>query len=233
MKKTVQVSVIVVTYNPNEGALRLTLDSIVSQEGIDWEVIIADDGSRQKDFSWLPEYFSAHQVERYQLVENPENMGTIRNYLSGLKAASGEYTFGISPGDMIYDSLVLRDFYQFARQHDIRFCFGNAVYYSVNNGSIHYQEECIAPRRPDIYAAGKWWGKFNFFSLDWICGVSYFRKRDAALQYIEQVSEFCKYAEDSTSTAYALAAGEQIWYYDRNIAWYEHGTGIQSLSGAP
>lgn len=230
IKEQVQVSVVVVTYNANKQALRSTIDSIIVQKDIALEVILADDGSARKELSWLPEYFDLNKVQKYKILENKENRGTVQNYLSGLRAASGEYIFGISPGDMLYDHYVLADFYKFAKQGDKKICFGNAVYYSHDHDKLQYTKNSVAPRNPDAYAKSAWLGKLSFFSFDWICGVAYFRHREEAILYIEKAAESCKYVEDSSSTAYALADGERIWYYDRNIAWYENGTGI-STSG--
>lgn len=231
MKEQIQVSIIVVTYNSDIRALRATMDSIVNQKDVIWEVIITDDGSAQKDFSWLPEYFHSNHVQKYKILENQENKGTVRNYLIGVREAVGEYIFGISPGDMLFDKHVLADFYKFAKQGNKKICFGNSVYYSNDKEGMQYHKKCIAPRNPEIYAQNAWMGKLNFFSFDWICGVAYFRHREAAISYIEKAAECCKYVEDSSSTAYALANGERVWYYDRNIAWYETGSGI-STSGS-
>jgi len=163
MKEQIQVSVVIATYNPNNQALRSTLDSIVCQKGTSLEIIITDDGSQQKDFSWLPAYFDGHGIRQYRIIEHPENQGTVRNYLSAVIAATGEYVFGISPGDMIYDEHVLADFYRFARQNNAAICFGNAVYYFKDGEDLHCFKESRGPRTPDAYAINARTGKMNFF----------------------------------------------------------------------
>lgn len=223
------ISVIVATYNPDAGALKRTLDSIVCQKGVDWEVILTDDGSQQKDFSWLPAYFDNHRIQNYRLLENPENMGTIRNLLQGVQAAEGKYVYTTSPGDFLFDEFVLRDFYAFAEQKNCSLCFGNAVYYSAEDGAPKLTNEGKSvPRNPEVYNRGRILGKMNFFLGDWICGVSYFHKRENWIGYLQQAAEICRYAEDASTTTLALGNGERIWYYDRHIAWYEDGTGIST-----
>lgn len=228
MKEQIQVSVIVVTYNPDEKALQVTLDSIIRQKNVEFEVIITDDGSEKKDFSWIPGYFKAHAIERYKIFEHSKNVGTVRNFLAGIQAAEGKYIFGTSPGDLLFDELVLADFYNYAIDKNAKILFGNAIHYAVAASVPYVTKNYSIPLNPDIYSSNDDRGKCSFFFGNWIIGASYFRERECAQKYISQISEVCKYAEDSPSTAFALAAGEKVYYFDRNIVWYEDGTGIST-----
>ena len=40
------ISVVVLTYNPDLNDLKKTLRSIMLQDGVDFEIVIADDGSK-------------------------------------------------------------------------------------------------------------------------------------------------------------------------------------------
>lgn len=224
----VQVSVIVATYNPDGNKLRTSLDAIVGQKDINYEVIITDDGSKLKDFSWLPEYFRLRSFIKYTVLEHPQNMGTVKNLLSGIARATGEYVFVTSPGDLLYDETVLKDLYEFAHNGHYELCFGNAVFYSNIDQKIQITRKYSQPKRPELYYPGSRWEKLNYFCGDWVIGASYFRKREFALHYFEQLSGLCKYAEDSPSTAFALANGVPLCYYDRNVIWYEDGSGIST-----
>ena len=84
------VSVVVVTYNPSWDKEKETLDSILKQKGISIEIIIADDGSKENNFSLVKEYFEKNEFNDYKLVFNPVNKGTVYNTYSGLLADEGK-----------------------------------------------------------------------------------------------------------------------------------------------
>lgn len=224
----VQVSVIVATYNPDSNKLRASLDAIVSQKNINYEVIITDDGSKLKDFSWLPEYFGLHSVKKYTVLEHPQNMGTLKNLLAGISKATGDYVFLTSPGDILFDEMVLKDLYEFAHSEHYELCFGNAIFYSNKDDKLRITRNNSQPKRPELYYPGSRWAKTNFFGGDWVVGASCFRSRKFALHYFGQLNGLCTYAEDNPSTAFALANGIPLCYYDRNVIWYEDGSGIST-----
>lgn len=225
-----QVSIIVLTYNPDNDKLRRTLEAAIAQRDINVEIIISDDGSAQKDFSFLPEFFAAHGFTSYRLVENPENKGTVYNCYAGIQAASGEYVFLTSPGDILFDSHTIADFYSFAKAQNASLCFGNSVYYCVDAGKVRLTAQHGAPLDPlrylphtDIKTQ-----KAAFFGGDWIIGAAYFRSRKFALELFQKLLDVSIYMEDTPSTMLALAQGVKLNYLDRNIVWYEHGTGVST-----
>lgn len=224
----VQVSIIVLTYHADPVKLRQTLAAAAAQKEVSFEIIVCDDGSKEKDFTFLDSYMHQLGVEHYQLVENPVNQGTVRNCLSGVQAAAGEYVFLTSPGDLLYDCHAMRDFYQFAKTSGAKLCFGNSVFYCVEDGEPRLTRQYGVPENPQIYAKASGPAKASFFGGNWVIGASYFRERALAQKYLEQVAETSVYMEDTTSTAFALADGEELQYYDRNLIWYEDGTGIST-----
>ncbi len=228
--ETPQVSVIVLTYNANPEKLRQTLSSIAAQEEVSYELIISDDGSQKKDFSFLPAYLEAHGVRNWWLLEHEENRGTVQSCFCAVKAAQGKYIFLTSPGDLLYDKWVLRDLYGFAQRNDASLCFGNAVFYGKGEGTPRCTRTVGKPCRPHLYTPEKTkrYGKLNFFGGDWIIGAVYFRSRVMFLECLEKVSDTAKYMEDTTTTAFALAMGHRVFYCDRNVAWYEDGIGVST-----
>lgn len=225
-----QVSVIVLTYNPDNRKLRQTLSAIAAQKEIDYEILISDDGSARKDFSFLPEYMETLGVKSYRLLAHEENQGTVGSCFSAVREATGTYVFLTSPGDYLYDEFVLRDFYNFAQTHDTKIAFGNAVFYSSSEGTPTLTRTVGNPAQPEFYAPGSPQdkAKLSFFGGNWVIGASYFRERTLFLQLLEQIRTESKYTEDSPSTAFAMAAGHRLYYFDRNVVWYEDGTGVST-----
>ena len=228
-----QVSVLLLTYNSDPMQLRRALTAIAEQKEVDVEVIISDDCSPKKDFSFLPDFMTKVGITQWKLIENPQNRGTVYNCLSAAEAATGEFTFTTSPGDFLFDEFVLRDFYQFAQTNDCALCFGNAVYYScTNNGKPEHSRQYGQPLRPQHYAvnAPRWKSKTAFFSGDWVVGACYFYKLSHLLECLKTIAGKIIYTEDTPTTMLLMAQGIPLHYYDRNMVWYEYGTGI-STSG--
>ena len=72
-KKTYDVSVLVLTYNAIYEKLLDTVKSILMQNGVDLEIIIADDGSSHKEFDKLSEFFKSYGFTEYVIIENEKN----------------------------------------------------------------------------------------------------------------------------------------------------------------
>lgn len=80
-----EISVVVIQYNPIWEKLMYTLQSILQQTEIRYEIVIADDGSRDKYFDKTIDFFKEKKFCDYQIVDNTKNQGTVKNVLSGLK----------------------------------------------------------------------------------------------------------------------------------------------------
>lgn len=221
-----QVSVIVLTYNPDNAKLRRTLAAAARQQEVDMELIISDDGSARKDFSFLPEYMDSLGVKNYRLLEHTPNRGTVQSCRKAVEAATGEYVFLTSPGDYLFDPLALRDAYRFAVENKASVCFGNAVFYN----ETELTRQVGVPASPGLYAPGATMEQIKtcFFGGMWVIGAAYFRSRETALRQLREISDTAVYMEDTPTTMFALAEGENLCYMDRNLVWYEDGIGVST-----
>ena len=225
-----QVSVIVLTYNPDNRKLRQTLTAIAAQTDVSLEIIISDDGSARKDFSFLPDFMASLGVRDYTLLEHTENRGTVQSCRSAVAAATGEYVFLTSPGDYLFDPFALRDLYRFTKDSGVAITFGNAVFYAATEGTPRLTRPFGTPAVPTLYAPGASQSQIKtaFFGGNWIIGASYFRHRELMNTWLKKISDTAKYMEDTPPSAFALAEGHSICYYDRNVVWYEDGTGVST-----
>ena len=57
MDKKCKVTVAVISYNPVWEKLRNTLKSVVWQKKVDFEIIVADDGSEKDCFDFVEQFF--------------------------------------------------------------------------------------------------------------------------------------------------------------------------------
>lgn len=226
MSKT-QVSIIILSYNPILDKLLNTIKSAICQKNVDFEIIVADDGSKDDFKSGVIALFSAYSFTNYKLVFNAVNNGTVKNAISGIKEACGEYVYLVSQGDYIFDEYAISDYYQFAKERNAKVCFGDYAGYSVAN-SLNIITDSLFPPITSVYNKPLKCYKTSFFLGGNILGASYFREREFALESFEYISKYSKYTEDGPSTAYALAKGIDVYYYPRKIVWYEIDSGISS-----
>src|SRR5436309_15870209 len=85
-----EVSVVMSVYN-GASQLAATLDSILSQEGVELEFIVVNDGSRDKSGQILNEY--AQRDSRLRIIHK-ENTGLTRALIRVCDAARGEVMAG-------------------------------------------------------------------------------------------------------------------------------------------
>lgn len=223
-EKNVQISVVFVQYNPDYNRLFFSLYALIHQKEISFEIIIADDGSKIDYFDEISDFFQKHGFSNYLLHKNNSNVGTVKNFLSGIELSKGEYIFGYSPGDFLKDEYVLKDLFRFSVKHKAQCVFSKAVYYYNQGSEISVVSRDANPIKP---VAFKWYMpqllvKFSLFDRhSMILGAAFLRKRSYAIKYLKAIESTAKYVEDNTSALYSVMNGERIIYYDRIILWYE------------
>lgn len=229
VEKQVEVSVIVLTYNSDLAKLKRTLKSIITQKSIQFEIIISDDGSAVFCSDEIELFFLENRFEKYRIVQRKENIGTVANYTEALKIAKGEYEYGISPGDCFFDDNCLKTMLDYTSSNQLDFCFGDAVYYSYINKKLIIEDK-HQPNKPDLYNLKSTERKKTalFFGNNFVNGASLLRRTDAAIQVFQEILPHCKYMEDNTGLLLALYKGYRVGYCNREIVWYEYGTGIST-----
>lgn len=234
-KENIQVTVVVVTYNPSWEKLKRTLCSILMQKNIKLEIIVADDGSVINYFEDIKKIFSKYYFEEYTLLPSSENKGTCENFYRATILARGEFVKGISPGDYLYDENTLADFYRFSRANVIDVCFGDVIYYSDDNRGFVCYKTLSHPKNMKIYNI-KYRGekqrekalRLNYLVMnDFVCGAATFVRTEIYVKYLKRIVGKVKYAEDNIFRLMVLD-GIYLYYYHRKIIWYEFGTGIST-----
>lgn len=72
------VSVIVCTYEQEWEKLKMTLDSIICQTGVDVELIITDDGSVVNHQDKVVKYFQEKSYTTYKFIHSEINTGIVK-----------------------------------------------------------------------------------------------------------------------------------------------------------
>lgn len=223
IEKRIEVSVVFVQYNPDLTKTLLSLYALIQQKEISFEIIIADDGSKEDFFEEISDFFHRHSFSNYQLHKNKSNVGTVKNLLGAIKLSKGEYIFNNSPGDILKDKFVLRDLYRFSIGHQSHCVFSRAIYYHNDESGYKIIVKHCDPLKPKAF---NWYlprmvGKYSLFNRYWILGIVFFRKKAYAVKYLKAIESTSRLVEDNTSALYSVMDGEKIVFFDRIIAWYE------------
>ena len=96
-----RISVVMTTYNAGVH-LKNQLDSIRLQRRLPDEVMIFDDGSTDGTVEFIRQYISEHSLACWKLQVNAQNKGWKRNFIEGLRKASGEILFPCDQDDVWY-----------------------------------------------------------------------------------------------------------------------------------
>ncbi len=97
------ISIIIPVYNASR-YLAEALDSVLGQEGVDFEVVAVDDGSTDESPAILAEY--ARRDSRLQVITR-ENAGVSAARNAGIEASRGEYVSFVDADDIFASSWAL------------------------------------------------------------------------------------------------------------------------------
>lgn len=222
-------SVLVLTYNSAWDKTRQTIYSILVQKNVDFELVVADDGSEENNYDKIKKYIESFGFTDYFLVENKQNKGTVKNILSGLAFCHGEYIKPISPGDFLYDENILQKTQECIINRNAAVFFERACYYSIKDDSPFVFLDKANPHDVRPYLMDDYTKiKRNYLAYsDLILGASAIYKTSVFRAYLSKVSDYIKYAEDNT-IIYMLAHGERVEFLSeiQYGVWYEYMSGI-------
>ena len=229
-KAPLSVSVIVLTYNADPNKLKMTLKSILKQKNVGFEIIIADDGSKERLDCEIISLFKEHGFENYSFTSHTENMGTCKNLFAALELVRAPFVKAISPGDTLYDENTLSAWAEFMKENDCDASFGKAVYYAEVEGETRLIQTASAPKYPELYKEGKRKSLFVDYLLanDTILGASLMMKTEVIKHYLSLFVDRVKYAEDYMLRL-AVFENKKVCYYPQNAIFYEYGLGISTV----
>lgn len=235
MQEHIEISVVVLTYNPNWNKLRATLQSILQQENIDIEIIISDDGSKNDCRNDVEDFFEVNNFCNYTFLSSDVNMGTCQNVYKAINVCKGEYIKLISPGDFLYNSTTLSLWYNFLQSKNQKVSFGNVVKYSIKDEQICFTEIDSGSKNLEIYNEKRYratYIKENVLLLcDFPIGAAFLVNRELMLKYCQLIVGKVKYAEDFMYRI-MVADSMELSYYSEPVVWYEYGEGISTSANS-
>lgn len=226
----VDVSVCVLTYQPDYEKLFMTLTSVIRQQGCSYEIIIADDGTPDFRQDMVEAWMTMHGITDYCIVRSMENHGTVCNVWNAYAIARGRYVKPISSGDFLYNDTALVGMLQFMEQEGYHIAFGRSCAYGRAEGKYHIYDRMqpfqLKPYRERNLPAIK---EAYLVCQDYACGASFMGERTRMVSYTDLILGSVVYMEDS---AYALMVADDIslGFWDYNFVWYESSHGISNVA---
>lgn len=115
------VSIIVPVYNVEKYIVE-TMDCVRKQTYPHWELLLVEDGSRDKSAAVIEEYIRQTGDERIKLIRQPENMGAARARNRGLEEAAGRYIAYLDADDLWVPEKLQKEI-TFMQEKDAAFAF--------------------------------------------------------------------------------------------------------------
>lgn len=226
-----QVSVIIAQYNPNFCDVKKTLLSVIKQQNIEFEVIIADDGSDLKYEYEIKEICDKNEFYNLKFSCLEQNVGTVKNIYLACCESVGKFIKIISPGDLFASENSLYEWYCFAIQKKADISFGDLIYYSnqLNNSPKQLAVKSF-PVSVRLFRKGKVGRLLTIDYLianDGIVGASILVDRTLFIDNLKDMVNKVIYAEDFFVRK-AICEERKIIYYPQSVIWYEYGTGIST-----
>ncbi len=225
----IDVSVIVLIYNPQINKLLYTLESVLSQQYIGYEIIIADDGSMVNCFCDIKKFFQTKGFDNYKLVDNKVNKGTVCNIYSGLKVVSGKYVKLLSPGDALRGNDLLSKWISFLKMSTLKWSFSDVICYKENDGNKEIVSVDAHPQDVSCYKKNKisvcrW--KYMVWD-DIVIGAAVLSERVIFEEYINKILGKVIYAEDNVWRM-MMFDGIVGGYFQNDSILYEYGDGVST-----
>ena len=222
------ISVVVVTYNPDSSKLFSTLKSVICQKKVSFEIIIADDGSKHFNKEKIEQFYKLYNFTNYVFVLNEKNQGTMKNALTGWRAAKGKYIKQLSPGDFLYEEDTLYKLYDNIEKSGATLSFGPEAAYSHSDGKIEFVDYSNPKDIRPYLKNDEKKIRYNYIAKrQFANGMTFLVKSDKLIKYANEIKDVVKYGEDFTYL-YMIAGDEKVSYLNSYVIWYEYGSGIST-----
>lgn len=221
-------SILVATYNQKIEDILFTLKSCINQDYDDYEIIVADDGSKDNHFEQIKDFFKKNKFQSYLLVDNEVNQGTVKNVISGLNVAKGLYGISIGSGDALYSEHILSDLNDFIMKTGYEMFFGLSRTYHEREGKIIFGDNNI-PFDINSYLRNDYKKILRNLIMygDHVCGATIVYKLSIYKEYLENIKNDVKYMEDIFQVKYLLDGNKMGVFFDY-IIYYENASGIST-----
>ena len=198
--------------------------SVVRQKDCKYEIIIADDGSKDSYLDELKKWTSQFKDILFKYSFLNINQGTVGNLLQAVSISSGLFVKIISPGDYLFDENTLSKFLQYQKKTNADLIAGNFIYYQDGPKLVRDR----LPHCLQSYSSKKMMRNILAFN-DHFNGAALILRRDIIHKCLRIVNGTVRFAEDISIVDICLLENYKVMYYSLPMVWYEFGTGISTV----
>lgn len=223
-----QFTLILCVYNCKVSDLEFTLNSCLKQENIEFEIIIADDCSKETYCDFVDDYMKMNNFSNYIYQRNEINVGTVKNILYATRKSKGEIIKAIGAGDAFYDKYSLINMYDFMLSNNFKIAFGDIKAYKKVEEQL-YVSDFSAPFIKKCYKKQNYKEIKNNLIVfgDQISGAGLFFEKEILEYYLKLIEDKIIYVEDYIPRLMALD-NVYLGYLNKNLILYQFGTGIST-----
>ena len=189
----VTISILVPVYNPPMNFLAQCLDSVLSQQATNWQLVIVNDGSTDPAVApFLDQFATAHLDDPRILVSSKQNGGISSALNAALELATGQY-IGMLDNDDLLDPRCIAEFSRAIIEQDLP----DVVYSDedkVSPRGEHYELFCKPDFSPELLLGQMYLCHFTVFKRDQVDAIGGLRSQmdgaqdfDLALRLLPQV----------------------------------------------
>ena len=237
-----EISVIIVAYNSSAFIEKCLLSIFEMLKGVDHEIIVVDNASRDKTGEIIQERFA-----KVLFIQNPMNLGFSKANNLALRRTKGDFVLFINP-DTVWNGGDIQEAMQFLREHPKVMVLGARLV--LNDGS--WQKSCgnfptlgrelkEALFLPRLFPRSEW-SRGVFIhqergerrAVDWISGTFFLCKRDVIINIGGFDERFFMYYEDIDLSKRVRETGKEIYYYPEiEIIHYQKFPSIYDFGESP
>lgn len=229
-----KLSIVIANFNTKELTLKCLEGVEKEGVGLDYEVIVIDNGSG--DDSWEALSKLKENNKNLILIRNEENLGYVKANNQGIKKSRGKYVLLLN-SDTYLKQDSLKELIEFAEEHEDAGVIGPKLLNT--DGSV--QASCF--RFPTIKNAvlQYWFGKKGLYDkyipngdnpseVDSLVGAA-FLITPKALEKIGKLNEkYWAYFEDIDYCRRVHKAGLKVYYYPKAEVVHHHGASFSKLA---
>lgn len=160
-----KVSIMIPTYNQEKFILR-AIESALSQDYENIEIVISDDNSSDKTKAIVENFLCNRNDDRIKYFRNEENIGILRNYHKSLyEYAVGEWVINLDGDDFFIDPTFISEAIKLTQENKaIVLVFGNYCEYYLNNLKI---VNIINKNLPRVMSCEDFFMRFSNDAISW------------------------------------------------------------------
>ncbi|MGL5777569.1 glycosyltransferase [Cetobacterium sp.] len=216
------VTVIILTYNRFE-YIKDAIESVLSQDYENIEIIISDDASKNFDIKSIKEILSKSKknIKRTEIIVNERNLGTVKNYNNAIKISKGEYFIGLASDDIFRSDSIISEIVNIFEEGSLIVTAKRGIYTTDLKNRIE-----VLPQKKEVeFLKNKSSKEIYYYLLkrgNFISGASTYYSRKLFEKYGLFDEEFLL-LEDYPYYLNLFRNGECIKIYDKESIKYRMG----------